>query len=50
MSNRIIMPDAESLQILIELTKASPAAAFDFLSFMQSELIYELTKETEGAE
>lgn len=48
--NKIIMPDTESLQILIELTKASPAAALDFLSFMQSELIYELTKETEGAE
>lgn len=47
---KIIMPDMESLQILIELTKASPAAALDFLSFMQSELIYELTKETEGAE
>ena len=50
MSNKIIMPDVESLQILIELSKASPAAALDFLSFMQSELIYELTKETNGAE
>lgn len=47
---KIIMPDVESLLILIELTKASPAAALDFLTFMQSELIYELTKETEGAE
>lgn len=50
MSNKVIMPDAESLQILIELSKASPAAALDFLTFMQSELIYELTKETDGAD
>lgn len=47
---KIIMPDIESLLILIELTKASPTAALDFLTFMQSELIYELTKETNGAE
>lgn len=50
MSNKIIMPDAESLQILIALTKADPAAALEFLTFMQSDLIYELTKETNGAE
>lgn len=47
MSNRIVMPDAESLRILIELTKENPVVALAFLSFMQSELIYELT---EGAE
>lgn len=47
---KIIMPDIESLLILIELTKASPTAALDFLTFMQSELIYELTKGTNGAE
>lgn len=50
MSNKIIMPDVESLHILIELSKASPAAALDFLTFMQSELIYALTKDTNGAE
>lgn len=50
MSNKVIMPDAKSLQILIELSKVSTAAALDFLTFMQSELIYELTKETDGAE
>jgi hypothetical protein len=50
MSNKIIMPDAESLQSLIELTKENPAAALEFLTFMQSDLIYELTKETNGAE
>lgn len=50
MSNKIIMPDAESLQILIALTKADPTAALEFLTFMQSDLIYELTKETNGAE
>jgi len=50
MSNKVIMPDAESLQILFALTKADPAAALAFLTFMQSDLIYELTKETNGAE
>jgi hypothetical protein len=50
MSNKIIMPDAESLQILIALTKENPTAALEFLTFMQSDLIYELTKETNGAE
>ena len=50
MSNKVIMPDVESLQFLIDLSKVSPPAALDFLIFMQSELIYELTKETDGAE
>lgn len=50
MSNKIIMPDAEFLQILIALTKADSTAAFEFLTYVQNALIYELTKETEGAE
>ena len=50
MSNKVIIPDVESLQILIELSKLNHAAALDFLTFMQSELIYELTNETNGAE
>lgn len=50
MSNKIIVPDAETLQILIALTKADPTAAFEFLTHMQIALIYELTKETDGAD
>ena len=50
MSNKIVVPDAETLQILIALTKADPTAAFEFLTHMQIALIYELTKETDGAE
>lgn len=50
MGNRIIMPDAESLRFLIELTKENPTAAFVILTATQIDMINKLTKETEGAE
>lgn len=43
---KLIMPDEEEIQILIELAKENPQGALAFLSFIQSEILYMIAEES----